>query len=345
MTLRPLFRWTAPAWLLFGLVLTAGPATAADKWTVSRTTAPATVEELKVLQDTVRKVVEKCTPATVGLMVPAGDGYAAGSGVIISEDGLILTVGHVTNYKPGVKIDIYLHDGKKVKAETLGFNKKRDTGMAKITAKGPNEGKWPFLKLGKSGDLKEGQWVVTLGHPGGRKEGRPPVVRLGQIREVDLENHLIKSNCMLVGGDSGGPLFDLNGDVVGIHDRIGFTLDNNIHLPIESFQDQWDRLVKGEAILKDGPKSAGATAVFGVTFDTAKEAGAKIDEVQEDGPAADAGLKAGDVILEFDGVKVGSADDVRAILAKKKPGEEIEVTIKRGTKTLVKTVTLGKRDS
>src|SRR5436309_3002247 len=80
-----------------------------------------------------------------------------------------------------------------------------DAGMVKITDKGPNDGKWPALPLGKSGDLKKGQWVVSLGHPGGPKEGRPPVARLGRVENVNKD--IVRSNCTLVGGDSGGPLF------------------------------------------------------------------------------------------------------------------------------------------
>ena len=106
------------------------------------------------------------------------------------------------------------------------------------------------------------------------------------------------------------------------------------------------------AIAMDASKKIGkpvkpATATIGVVFstdpDAAKAEGARVDEVTEDGPAARAGLKAGDVITEFDGKEVSTADDVRAILRKKKPENEVEVVVKRGTKTLTLTVTLGKR--
>ena len=81
-----------------------------------------------------------------------------------------------------------LPDGKRVNAETLGVNSDTDVGMVKITDKGPNNGKWPFLPIAKSSSLKRGQWVVSLGHPGGPKEGRPPAARLGRV-EADHARH------------------------------------------------------------------------------------------------------------------------------------------------------------
>jgi len=345
MTLPRIVRWnwTTPiATLCIALLLSAQPAVAAEKWSATRTTVPETVEELKALQDAVKKVVEKCTPCTVGLIIAGLDGKAsAGSGVIVNEDGLIMTVGHVINYKPGTTCKVIFHDGTDVKGKTLGCNKDLDTGMVKITEKPPEGEKWPSLSIGKSASLKKGQWVVTLGHPGGYKPGRPPVVRLGQVLDVDLDTHVVRTTCTLVGGDSGGPLFDLNGNVVGIHDRIGFTLSSNIHLPIETYENQWDRLVKGEAITKATPKSYGA--YLGVTFADQTSNGVELEGVEADGPASKAGLRSGDIITDFDGVSVGSADDIRTILRKKKPGVDVDVTIKRGTKTLEKTITLGKR--
>jgi len=348
-------RWIAPALLLIVSTAIAAPP---EKWDATRTTPPETVAELKSLQEAVKKTVEKCTPCTVGLFLefdakgPGGKKDKVGtygSGVIVSEDGLVLTVGHViTKPGPGSEVTVILQDGdkvKRVKGKTLGFNKYLDTGMVQITDKGPDDGKWPFLKPVKSGALKKGQWVVTLGHPGGWKEGRPPVVRLGQVVDVNTEEHYVRTNCPIVGGDSGGPLFDLNGNVVGIHDKIGDTLavEHNIHLPIESYQLQWDRLVKGEILDRRSLKAAAEPAYLGVTFDNDFQGGGKVLELDEDGPAAAAGVKANDVIVEFDGVKVGSADDVRDQLRKKKPLEEVEVSVKRAAKVVVLTVKLARK--
>lgn len=334
MTLRRLARYSAPICVV--ALVFAPPAAAAEgaKWDTARTTAPESIEELKALQTAVKKVVEKTTPCTVGVVI----GLGAGSGVIVTEDGLVLTAAHVSG-EPGKDCTLILPDGKRVKGKTLGINEKVDSGMIRITDKGPNGGKWPFIPLGKSGDLKKGQWLVSLGHPGGWRKDRPPVARLGQVQ--DSARDLIRTNCTLVGGDSGGPLFDLDGKVVGIHSRIGYTLASNIHVPADAFKSEWDRLAQGDEI---GKAVKPATATLGVIFGSSSDE-AKLDEVTEEGPAASAGLRAGDVIVEFDGKEVATADDIRAVLRKKKPGDEVEVVVKRGTKTVTRTVTLGKRDS
>src|SRR5262249_55926981 len=240
-------------------------------WPTTRTTEPEDAAELKALQERVNKVVEKCTPCTVGILIDA----AAGSGVIVSDDGLVLTAAHVLAgepnqftgeypaYKVGGKCKIVLPDGKRVEAKTLGVNTDIDSGMLQITEKGPDGGKWPFLPMAKSADLKKGQWVVALGHPGGPKPDRPPSARLGRIENVTKD--IVRSNCTLVGGDSGGPLFDLDGNVVGIHSRIGFTLASNIHIPTEQFQKQWDKLASGELFGKVAKKAA-PPPFLGVSF-------------------------------------------------------------------------------
>lgn len=320
------------------------------KWDVTRTTQPEDLAELKALQDRVDKVVEKCTPCTVGILI----GVAAGSGVIVSEDGLVLTAAHVLAgepnpltgeyppYKVGQECRIVLPDGRRVKAKTLGVNSDIDSGMLKITEKGPNNGKWPYLPVAKSGDLKKGQWVVSLGHPGGPKPDRPPAARLGRIENNTRD--VVRSNCTLVGGDSGGPLFDLEGNVVGIHSRIGLTLAHNLHIPTEQFRKQWDNLVAGELFGKIAKKTAGAAASFGVVFPEDDQDDAWVtDKVDSDTPAGKAGIEAGDTITRFNGEPVKTVKKFRDILATKKPGDVVKLTIRRGTEIKVITVTLGKK--
>jgi serine protease Do len=332
---RRLIRWTSPVWLPLVFLLTAfaGQTTDTARWDPARTTEPSDLADLKALQESVRRVVDKCTPATVGLLI----GMGAGSGVIVSEDGLVLTAAHVSG-EPGRTCTVILHDGRRVKGKTLGTNDKMDSGMVRIIDKGPDDGKWPYLPIGKAADLKRGQWVVALGHPGGYKKDRPPVARLGRIQTVGKD--LVRSDCTLVGGDSGGPLFDLNGTVVGIHSRIGLSLAANIHVPSEQFKKEWDQLAAGEQI---GRPPRPADAVLGVTFAENSDQ-VKVDEVYDGGPAYKAGLKAGDVILRFDEIRVGEPEDVRGLLRKRKPGDEVELVVRRGERTLTLTVTLGKRE-
>jgi serine protease Do len=351
MTTRRLGRCTASAICAILLFLASTPNRAADptpslKWETSRTTLPEDIEELRALQERVRTVVEKCTPATVALRVRLGGfGEAAGSGVIVSEDGLVLTAAHVIagegggkTYTAGRDVIIVLADGKTAKGKTLGINEKMDSGMVKITDKGPNNGKWPFAPIARSADVKKGQWVVSLGHPGGPKTGRPPVARLGRVENTTRD--LIRSNCTLVGGDSGGPLFDLDGQVIGIHSRIGLTLNQNIHVPTDQYKNDWDALVAGEVV---GRPQKTSGAVVGVVFSDDENDDAWLVEVDADGPAGKAGLQPGDTITKFDDQVIKSVKQFRDILKDKKPAEVVKLTVRRGTKVFTVPVTLGRR--
>ncbi|MBA4066439.1 MAG: hypothetical protein C0501_22545 [Isosphaera sp.] len=349
MTTRRSGRRMAGLGALFVLLLAAAPNRADDpKWDTRRTTHPEDLAELKALQSRVKAVVDKCTPTTVAITISSGFAVGAGSGVIVSEDGLVLTAAHVIagdgklggggGYEAGKECTIVLPDGKRVKAKTLGINDAKDSGMVRITDKGPNDGKWPFSPVAKSAELKKDQWVVSLGHPGGPKPGRAPVARLGQIRSNGKD--LVTSDCTLVGGDSGGPLFDLDGNVVGIHSRIGFTLSSNIHVSSDRFKLEWDKLVAGEVVGRQ-PKSSGA--VVGVIFSDDEEDDAWVSVVEEDGPAAKAGVKPGDTITKVNADVVKSVKRFREILRDKKPGEVVKLTVRRGVEILTLSVTLGKR--
>jgi serine protease Do len=197
---------------------------------------PENVDDLRALEKRVREVVAKVQPATVGLSI----GFAQGSGVII-KGGYVLTAGHVSG-KPGRAAVISLPDGRKLKGKTLGHNAGIDSGLIKIE----DAGQFPTAEMGKSADLKKGQWVVSIGHPGGYRPNRAPVVRLGRV--LAAAAGVINTDCALVGGDSGGPLFDLDGKVIGIHSRIGaFTMRENYHVPVDTYTATWERLAKGDS--------------------------------------------------------------------------------------------------
>lgn len=351
MTTFRLGRWLAGSFCCLLLALAAAPNRAADPvpaavtWETTRTTQPEDLAELRALQDRVTRVIADCLPATVALRVRMGFGEAAGSGVIVSDDGLVLTAAHVIagergakDYTPGRDVIFVLADGKTAKGKTLGINERVDSGMVRITDKGPNNGKWPFRPIGKSSEVKKGQWVVSLGHPGGPKLGRPPVARLGRV-ENNLKE-LIRTNCTLVGGDSGGPLFDLDGNVIGIHSRIGLTLSQNIHVPTELFLRDWDALLAGEVV---GRPQRPPAVVIGVVFPEDENDDAWLVEVDADGPAGKAGLQPGDTIVKFNDEVIKTVKRFRELLRDKKPGEVVNLTIRRGTKILTIPVTLGRR--
>jgi len=297
--------------------------------------SPESVEDLKAIQDHVKKVVKKVTPAVVGIQM----GASAGSGVIVDEEGHVLTAGHVSG-KPGQECTVILPDGKRLKAKSLGQNVGIDSGMILITEKG----KYPYVKMGDSAPVKNSDWVLSIGHPGGFKPTRSTVVRLGRV--VRAGKTSIQTDCTLVGGDSGGPLFDMQGRVIGIHSRIGPPITENVHVPVNTYKETWDRLVKGDSwggfsLPFFGDKPANA-AYLGVVFDR-DTTDLKIDEVTEGAPAEKAGLKVGDVIVSIDDVKLATRTDLFDFMAKKKPNDEVTVVVKRdGDEAKVK-VKLGKR--
>jgi serine protease Do len=287
--------------------------------------APESVGELKDFQAQTKAVLEKVIPATVCLQV----GGASGSGVIVSKDGLVLTAGHVSG-EPDQVINIILPDGKRVKGKTLGVNRGIDSGMVKITT----EGEWPYVEMASSKDLKPGQWCISTGHPGGYKVGRSPVVRVGRIGFAN--SSVINSDCTLVGGDSGGPLFDMQGRVIGIHSRIGLPISANMHVPVDTYKDTWDMLVRGDKI--------GENPVWlGVRPDDKVRDACQLGAVSPDSPAEKAGLKPGDVIAKFNGKDVKTYQDMLNQLLGRKPGDEVPLVVKRGSELKELRVTLGKR--
>lgn len=294
---------------------------------------PASLDDLKAVQKQVRAVTDRVIPVTVCLQV----GGASGSGVIVSEDGLILTAGHVIAGKPGRPLTVIMPDGKRYKGKVLGFDPNVDSGMARLTEPGPNGGKWPYAEIAPSKALKDGQWVVAVGHPGGFKPGRPPVVRVGRIGRTRLGSDgssFVQTDCTLVGGDSGGPLFDMQGRVVGIHSRIGGPINQNLDVPSDQYTDNWDRL-KEETVLN-------VTPYLGVMMaDDATEC--KLGAVTRGQPAEKAGMKAGDVIVRFAGQEVGSYEEMVKVLKEQKPYAEVPVEVRRGDEVKELKVTIGFR--
>lgn len=268
--------------------------------------APEGVDDLLAIERHVQKVAAKVIPCTVGVQI----GGVQGSGVIISKEGYVLTAGHVSGAKDR-DVTIIFHDGKKAKGKTLGRNVAIDSGLIKIT----DSGKWPYAEMGSSKDLKAGHWCLATGHPGGYQTDREPVVRLGRV--VQSRGDVIRTDCTLVGGDSGGPLFDMQGRVIGIHSRISRGFSENFHVPVQTYVETWDRLVAKE---EWGGRTSGG--IIGIRGEDVKD-GCRITEIFPGLPAEQHGLKVGDVITKVNNDKVGSLADLIRLLGKHKPGEEV----------------------
>ncbi len=291
---------------------------------------PESVQDLKAIETHVRELAKKVMPATVGIRI----GQSSGSGVIIDAEGHVLTAGHVSG-DPNRPCEIILPDGRVLKGKTLGANRGIDSGMIKITDKG----EFPHLEMSASAYLKRGDWVLAVGHPGGFQKGRSPVVRVGRI--LDSNSNFLRTDCTLVGGDSGGPLFDMTGKVVGIHSRIGGAITANIHVPIDTYRDSFEKLAKAE-IWGNNIFGAGSEAYLGIYIDPESK-GCKIQSVTAKSPAEKAGMKAEDVIVKFDGQQVTNSDEFMKILRRKAVGNEVAIELRRGEETVQMRVVLGKR--
>ncbi|MCA9121114.1 MAG: trypsin-like peptidase domain-containing protein [Planctomycetaceae bacterium] len=223
------------------LAVLASPLTQADELDdllVLNRPLPRNVSDLRVIEQVAMKVAAKVVPCTVGVQV----GNNHGSGVVITESGYVLTAAHVTD-RPGRNATIRFPDGKTVRGKTLGLHTEADGALIKIT----DEGTWPFAPFVTLDDYpypKPGDWCIATGHPGGFDEDRTPPVRLGRI--IDVNETVIRTDCTINSGDSGGPLFDMQGRVIGIHSRIAEQSTVNLHGPVLAFQESWKQMRDGE---------------------------------------------------------------------------------------------------
>lgn len=290
---------------------------------------PETIDDLKAIEGHVRLLTKKVIPATVGIRI----GASSGSGVIIDAEGHVLTAGHVSG-KPNQDCQIILQDGRVLKGKTLGANQGIDSGLIKISDKG----EFPHVEMAKSADLKRGDWCLAIGHPGGFQKGRTPVVRLGRVLESRPD--FLRTDCTLVGGDSGGPLFNMTGKVIGIHSRIGKDITQNIHVPVDTYRETFDKLVKAEVW---GPnRFAGPPLSYlGAGFDR-KANSCKVTTISPESPADKIGLKVDDLILKFDGQPMNTPDDLFSVLRKRRPAETVSIEVRRGDEVLQLRVVLAK---
>lgn len=298
---------------------------------VSQKKSPEDLADLRLIQKQVRSVVEFARPATVGVQV----GGAIGSAVIVSEDGLALTAGHVA-MEPNQRVTFLFADGRRARGVTLGVNSSVDSGMLKITDKGP----WPFVPMAPAGSIEPGDWVVGLGQPNGYFRDRAPPVRLGRV--LFEEDSTLCTDVTLVGGDSGGPLLNLRGQVVGIHSRIGRRIVSNYHVPIDEYHDTWDRLAGGQ--MWGGSLGASEPVrrrpFLGVAGNSLR-GGCLLTQVYEGFAASRAGIKEGDIITRFDGEEVASFEELAMLINGQKPGARVGVEVQRDGKAMEFKVRLG----
>ena len=281
--------------------------------------APRDPRELAAMQEHVQALVDRVLPATVS--VPGA------SGVLVEHDGetYVFCAAHVTeeNDRP---IQITLHDGRKIEGRTLGADHIADVSLVRVTT----EGDWPVVPRGKSGELTPGEWVVMLGHPSGIKSGRSAPVRLGRVLRVPETSYLV-TDCTMQGGDSGGPLLDMEGRLVGINSRINRNLAQNMHAPIDAFERQWEVLMKGEVVRGRGRsrRPGGRRIQLGGIDIEFTEEGPLVGPVPPDSNAGLQGLLPGDRVLEIDGDSVEGRMDFLHVMVGRAAGSKLKVLLDR----------------
>ncbi len=287
------------------------------------------LRELREVQAKVQSGLNRSMAATVAIHSPFG----MGSGVVIDETGLILTAAHVYA-APGREVDIIFQDGRKVQGKTLGLHQQSDAGLIQIADS--EENVWPYVEV-EDGSFEDGAWCFALGHPGGVDEERGMVLRVGRV--LEKRRYKMKSSCELLGGDSGGPLFNLAGKVIGIHSFIGGEFTDNYHVSMEPFQSHWEAMLEDKIITRF---AAGRGGFLGVAS-TSHTDGVVIRRVLEGTAAEKEGIEVGDIVTSVDGQKVQEYDTFNDILKQKGPGEKVDFTILREDETLKFTVKLGER--
>ena len=299
--------------------------------------APESPGDIKAIQSALLSAIPKAQAATVN--IDLGDG--SGSGVIVSEDGLVMTAAHVST-GVGKEVTVDMPDGTKLKAVTLGLDSETDAALIQIIEKLPDGKPYPFVEINKADDTKLGDWVFSLGHSGGFTKERGVVSRIGRL--VRVANTTLQTDGALIGGDSGGPLFDMDGRLIGIHSRVGPQIPVNMHVPVKVFTDNWERMLKS-VFIGEGPfaeKPEKGKGFLGLATKSA-EGGIEVTKVGKKSPAEEAGIKEGDLLRTLNGEKLDSREKLQSILAELAAGDKLALEITRDGKEETVKLKLGKR--
>ena len=245
----------------------------------------------------------------------------------------------------GVKksLKVIMEDGREYEAITLGLNSNNDAAMMQIISKE----KFPYVEIEKADEntrsaTQLGDWVFSLGHSGGFNKDRGSVVRLGRM--VRIAEDTMRTDCLLIGGDSGGPLFDINGVLVGIHSRVGGHASQNLHVPVQIFH-KFNAELKSSKFIGEGPfakKSEPGSGFIGIALEEV-DTGLKVTTVEPGYPAEKAGLKVGDVLIALNGEKLNKKKGLRKLLKKLAADDRVEIKYLRAGGEKVVELTLKTR--
>lgn len=311
---------------------------------------------LEEMQTVITELAETAKPSVVSLfpIITSGKGrefsqeripnaQGSGAGVIIDSEGHIITNNHVVG--DSAEIEVRLFDNRKLIAQVIGKDPDTDLAVLKVTADRP----LPTARFGDSSRVKVGQWVLAVGNPFGLER----TVTLGVVSGIGRENvnlsryeNFIQTDASINPGNSGGPLFNLRGEVIGINTAIinfaqgiGFAIPSNMAKQVLHQLVAQGRVVRGWLGVGIQPLTPELARKFGVT----ENEGVLVNEVFEHDPAADAGIKPGDVITRIEGAVIDTPNRLSRIVAGLLPGETTKVEIVRNQQRMVLEVALSER--
>ncbi len=268
---------------------------------------------------------------------------ALGSGVIVSADGYILTNNHVV--KGADEIKVILYDKREFKGKIVGTDPRTDLAVVKIQAKD-----LPTVKIGDSGKLKTGDVVLAIGNPFGLNQtitmGIVSAVGRSNIGLADFED-FIQTDAAINPGNSGGALVNTNGELVGINTAIfstsGGYMGIGFAIPSDMARSVMDSIIKHGKVIRGwlGVSIQNLTPELAKSLGMKETAGALVGGVEKDSPADKAGMKRGDLIIQFGGKKVEDPTGLRNMVAGSAPGTKAEIKVVRDQKEQALTVTLG----
>jgi serine protease Do len=279
---------------------------------------------------------------------PGGNGMqrsdALGSGFVISEDGYIVTNNHVIEGADQITIEFF--SGKKLEAKLVGTDPKTDIALLKVEAEEP----LPFVTFGNSDLMRVGDWVMAMGNPLGQGFSVSAGIVSARGRELSGSyDDFIQTDAAINRGNSGGPLFNMDGQVIGVNTSIlspnggsigiGFSMSSNVVSKVVDQLKEFGETRRGWL----GVRIQDVTPDVAEAMGLAEASGALVTDVP-DGPAKDAGIVAGDVITRFHDQPVTDAGDLTRRVADAPIGEAVPVIIQREGRTETLAVTLGRRE-
>jgi serine protease Do len=269
-----------------------------------------------------------------------------GSGFIVDTSGIVVTNNHVI--ADADEINVILNDGTKIKAELVGVDKKTDLAVLKFKPPKP----LIAVKFGDSDKLRLGEWVIAIGNPfslGGTVTAGIVSARNRDISSGPYDNY-IQTDAAINRGNSGGPLFNLDGEVIGVNTLIisptGGSIGIGFAVPSKTVAGVVDQLRQFGELRRGwlGVRIQQVTDEIAESLNIKPPRGALIAGVEDKGPAKPAGIEPGDVIIKFDGKDVKEPKDLSRVVADTAVGKEVEVVIIRKGQEETRKVTLGRLD-